>query len=104
MVYNDHGMSTPFTPTLPNTPPHLDGSRELGPDGVCEVGREGPVDVGAQLVEVDLDHLVVRGPLIGAEVLLERVGSRRDPRPLRRLRGWLFMAKIYTTRRLGWIL
>lgn len=51
-----------------------------------KVGREGSVDVGAEGVEIDLNDLVVRSTLVGAKVLLKRIGRRCDARTLGRLR------------------
>mmetsp|Transcript_17846 Transcript_17846/g.49936 ORF Transcript_17846/g.49936 Transcript_17846/m.49936 type:complete len:278 (+) Transcript_17846:639-1472(+) len=45
----------------------LDVGGKLG-DGVGEVGGEGPVDLGLQLAEVDLNELVVVGSLIRGQV------------------------------------
>lgn len=72
-----------YTTTV--TTPYLDSLGELSANAVREVGRERSVDVRAQLVEVDLDNLVVRSALVGAQVLLERVRRRSDARSLGRL-------------------
>ncbi len=53
----------------------LDGLGELGQRG-GQIGREGPVDVGLELVEVDLDHLVVVAALVGAQVAADFLGRR----------------------------
>lgn len=56
-----------------------------------KVRREGPVQVWTKRVEVDLDYLIVRGTLVSAEVLLERVRRGSDARALSRLfRGTRF--------------
>jgi len=47
---------------------------ELGQGG-GEIGREGAVDVGLELRQVDLDNLIVLGTGISLQVLLERVGE-----------------------------
>lgn len=52
-----------------------DGFSELG-EWVGEVGGEGPVDVGLQLSQVDLNHLVVHCSLISLEVSAEEGETR----------------------------
>ena len=85
--------------------PYLDCFHELLPDGVGEVWREGTVHVGAQLVQVDLNDLVVRSTLVGAKVFLEGVRRRGKARPLGCLLVSVVVNRLMTGQRvdgMGW--
>ena len=49
-------------------------------EGVGKVGREGAVDLGLQLGQVDLDHAVVLAALIWSQVLPAQTAVKPGPK------------------------